>query len=329
MKKIDRWKRGLPYTGNKGQKAQQIMNILPDGDRLIDVFGGGGSVSLHAISSGKYKNVLYNDRIESVVKLLKVLINGDPYIDLTKYACISRDEFIDWRDNKPDSIERTLILICYSFGNNMRNYLWSKDNEEEKIQLTQALFYGNTGTQFDELFAESKNVSLISEKYSIFHKWRKDKLNINSRIDSLQRLEQLERLDQLEQLQRLEQLERLQRLEQLERLHQLQQLEQLDQLQQLERLEYLVKDYHQLNIKSTDIVYCDPPYINTGKSYGEFDNDDFDNWMNKLPTDKIYISEYTVLPNTVVVADLGKKQNFVSTQGDSSKSELLLKYIHH
>lgn len=290
MKKIDRWKRGLPYTGNKGQKAQQIMNILPDGDRLIDVFGGGGSVSLHAISSGKYKNVLYNDRIESVVKLLKVLINGDPYIDLTKYACISRDEFIDWRDNKPDSIERTLILICYSFGNNMRTYLWSKDNEEEKIQLTQALFYGNTGTQFDELFAESKNVSLISEKYSIFHKWRKDKLNINSRIDSLQRLQRL---------------------------------------QQLERLEYLVKDYHQLNIKSTDIVYCDPPYINTGKSYGEFDNDDFDNWMNKLPTDKIYISEYTVLPNTVIVADLGKKRNSISASKSKRKSELLLKYIHH
>ena len=302
MKKIDRWKRGLPYTGNKGQKAQQIMDILPDSNRFVDVFGGGGSVSLHAISSGKYKNVLYNDRIKSVVELLKALINGDPYIDLTKYVCISRDEFIDWRDNKPDSIERILILICYSFGNDMRSYLWNKVNEEKKIQLTQALFYGNTGTQFDELFTESKNVSLISEKYSVFHKWRKDKLNINSKIDSLQQLEQLQQLQQLERLQRL---------------------------QRLQRLEYSVKDYRQLSIKSTDVVYCDPPYINTSKSYGEFDNDDFDNWMNGLPTDEIYISEYTVLPNTEIVADLGKKQNFVSTSKSKRKSELLLKYIHH
>lgn len=308
MKKIDRWKRGLPYTGNKGQKAQKIMDILPDGDRLIDVFGGGGSISLHAISSGKYKNVLYNDRIKSVVELLKVLINGDPYIDLTKYVCISRDEFINWRDNKPDSIERTLILICYSFGNRMKSYLWSKDNEEKKIQLTQALFYGNTGTQFDELFAESKNVSLISEKYLIYHKWRRDKLNINSKIDPLRRLEQLAQLEQLEQLQ---------------------QLEKLQQLRQLQQLEYSVKDYRQLDIKSTDVVYCDPPYINTAISYGEFDNDDFDNWMNGLPTDKIYISEYTVLPNTVIVADLGKKRNSISASKSKRKSELLLKYIHH
>lgn len=317
MKKIDRWKRGLPYTGNKGQKAQQIMNILPDGDRLIDAFGGGGSVSLHAISSKKYESVLYNDRIKSVVELLKTLLNDSRHFDLTQYVCISRDEFINWRDNKPDSIERTLILICYSFGNRMKSYLWSKDNEEKKIQLTQALFYGNTGTQFDELFAESKNVSLISEKYLIYHKWRRDKLNINSKIDSLRRLERLAQLEQLEQLQ------------QLEKLQQLRQLQQLEQLEKLQQLEYSVKDYRQLDIKSTDVVYCDPPYINTAISYGEFDNDDFDNWMNGLPTDKIYISEYTVLPNTVIVADLGKKRNSISASKSKRKSELLLKYIHH
>ena len=84
-----------------------------------------------------------------------------------------------------------------------------------------------------------------------------------------------------------------------------------------------------MDIKKDAVVYCDPPYSNTKKIYGEFNNKDFDKWMNELPTNEIYISEYTVLPNTEIVSNLGKKQNFVSTQGDLRKSELLLKYIHH
>lgn len=41
MKLADKWKRGLPYVGNKGQKAEQIIDLLPPGNRLIDTFGGG------------------------------------------------------------------------------------------------------------------------------------------------------------------------------------------------------------------------------------------------------------------------------------------------
>ncbi|WP_156647310.1 hypothetical protein [Lacticaseibacillus manihotivorans] len=42
MKNSEKWMRGLPYVGNKGQKAQQIIDSLPAGGRFIDVFGGGG-----------------------------------------------------------------------------------------------------------------------------------------------------------------------------------------------------------------------------------------------------------------------------------------------
>lgn len=40
--KVEEWMRGLPYVGNKGQKAQQSIDLLPSGGRFIDVFGGGG-----------------------------------------------------------------------------------------------------------------------------------------------------------------------------------------------------------------------------------------------------------------------------------------------
>ncbi|WP_191980410.1 DNA adenine methylase, partial [Levilactobacillus paucivorans] len=124
MKAKDKWKRGLPYVGNKGQKVEQIMEALPDGKRLVDVFGGGGCVSLTAVSSGKYKEVIYNDRSKTVVELLRALINDEPHFNLMDYVALTREQFLDWRDNQPDSIERTLVLIAYSFSNNQHTYLW-------------------------------------------------------------------------------------------------------------------------------------------------------------------------------------------------------------
>jgi hypothetical protein len=49
MKKSEKWKRGLPYVGNKGQKAEKIIDILPAGNRLIDVFGAARSNSPNAM----------------------------------------------------------------------------------------------------------------------------------------------------------------------------------------------------------------------------------------------------------------------------------------
>ena len=152
MKVKDKWKRGLPYVGNKGQNVEQIMEVLPDGKRLVDIFGGGGCVSLTAASSGKYEKVIYNDRRKTVVELLRALVNDEPHFNLMDYVALTREQFFNWRDNQHDSIERRLVLIVYSFSNDQRTYLWSKKNEKEKLLLTRALFYGNTGTEFDQLY---------------------------------------------------------------------------------------------------------------------------------------------------------------------------------
>ena len=308
MKNADKWMRGLPYVGNKAQKAQRIIDFLPDGERFVDVFGGGGSISLTASNSGKWDKVIYNEKRKYVVDLLKALIYDSPHIDLEKYVYITRREFFDWKDNKPDSVERTLILLSWSFSNNMKDYLWGKRIEDKKLVLTRGLFFGDTGTIYDDLFLKASKLETIQAKHAFYHKWRIKNMGLSGHTDQLQQL---------------------QRLEQLERLQQLQRLQSLKQLQQLEQLEFINGDYRNLDIKKDDVVYCDPPYVNTNKVYGEFNNSDFDKWMNELPTNEIYISEYKKLPNTKIVADLGKKQNFVSKQGDLRKSELLLKYIHH
>ena len=156
MKQSEKWKRGLPYVGNKGQKAEKIIDILPAGNRLIDVFGGGGSISLTAAASGKWDEVVYNDRRKTVVNLLKALIEDNPHFDLMKYVYMDRETFYNWRDNMPDSIERTLVLTVWSFSNNLHDYLWGKKIEKEKLQLTRALFWGDTDTQLDDLYSYAK-----------------------------------------------------------------------------------------------------------------------------------------------------------------------------
>ncbi|WP_286102944.1 hypothetical protein [Pediococcus pentosaceus] len=188
------------------------------------------------------------------------------------------------------------MLIAYSFSNNQKNYLWSKKNEEKKLLLTKALFYGNTGTEFDQLYSYSLNANTISEKYKSFHKWRREQMNINSRF-------QLQQLEQLQQMKRMQQLDRL------------------------EQLQYSVKDYRELVINTDDIVYCDPPYIGVQYDYDGFDHKAFENWyLHECPAKEIYISEYTKLPYTEVAFNFGQKHSFSAT--GKRKDELLLRVVH-
>ena len=44
---------GVPYQGNKSRIADIIINILPKGKRLVDLFGGGGAITHCALLSNK------------------------------------------------------------------------------------------------------------------------------------------------------------------------------------------------------------------------------------------------------------------------------------
>ena len=36
---------GVPYQGNKSRIADRIISVLPSGNRLVDLFGGGGAIT--------------------------------------------------------------------------------------------------------------------------------------------------------------------------------------------------------------------------------------------------------------------------------------------
>ena len=175
LKKTEFWKKGLPYVGNKNKKAQQIIDALPKGKRLVDVFGGSAAISLAAAASNCWETVIYNDKRTTVVNLLSALIENNKRIDLDLYTHITRRQFFDWRDNQPDSIERTLVLLCWSFSNDEKSYLWGKDKEQVNLDLIQKY-----------IVDDNHNLSIKDRHQKYLHSNKKIELEPIERIKRLE-----------------------------------------------------------------------------------------------------------------------------------------------
>lgn len=176
---------GVPYQGNKSRIADIIINLLPSGNRLVDLFGGGGAITHCAMLSDKWHEFLYNDLNEMITSLFIDAIYGK-YHD--ERRVITRDDFINLKDTD------AYVKYIWSFGNNGTGYLWGKDIEPIKCQACRALM------------EETPNERRMA--YVAFIKMLKEYKC--STLNRLQALEHLQALTQLEALQRLEALEHLQ-----------------------------------------------------------------------------------------------------------------------
>ena len=52
---------GVGYQGSKNRIAEKLMNVLPSGNRFVDLFSGGCAMTHCAMLSGKYNEYLCND----------------------------------------------------------------------------------------------------------------------------------------------------------------------------------------------------------------------------------------------------------------------------
>ena len=125
-------KYGLPYKGSKNRLAEHIVRLMPKADHLIDLFCGGCAVSHAAMLAGKYKHIHINDCDWRPVTLFMDVLAGR-YQDDTRW--ISREQFLELKDTDP------YVAIIWSFGNNMRDYLYSREIEPLKRAIHYAIFY--------------------------------------------------------------------------------------------------------------------------------------------------------------------------------------------
>ena len=153
---------GLPYMGSKNKIAEWVVGHFPEKKHFYDLFAGGCAVTHCAMLKNKFETFTIND-ISKMTEFFTDAISG-------KYAAekrwISRKDFSALKDNDE------YVRICWSFGNNGKNYLYSKEIEPWKKALHYARVYGdfslmeefgiNTdGTSIDI----KKNTAEYKEKY--------------------------------------------------------------------------------------------------------------------------------------------------------------------
>lgn len=127
-------KYGLPYKGSKNKLAERIVRLLPRRTNLVDLFCGGCAVSHAALLMGKFEHIYINDINWMCPTLFMDALQGK-YANDTRW--ISREDFFRLRDTDP------YVAIVWSFGNNMRDYLYSKEIEPLKKAIHYALFFSD------------------------------------------------------------------------------------------------------------------------------------------------------------------------------------------
>lgn len=170
---------GVPYQGNKSRIADIIISILPEGERLVDLFGGGGAITHCAMLSGKWNGYLYNDINPLITTLFIDAVHGK-YHDEDRV--ITREDFENLKDIDP------YVKYIWSFGNNGTGYLWGKDIEEIKCQACRVILSRDPFDRRKNYMALIKMLKETSCKT----------------MERLQAVEHLQALTQLEALQRLE-----------------------------------------------------------------------------------------------------------------------------
>ena len=125
---------GLPYKGSKSRIVDELLTIIPPAEHFYDLFCGGCAVAHAAMLSGKWGTVHINDinpmMPEAFVKAISGGFNGEE-------RWISHEDFFKLRDTDP------YASICFSFGNDLKSYCYSKDLEPYKKAMHYAIFFND------------------------------------------------------------------------------------------------------------------------------------------------------------------------------------------
>lgn len=127
-------KYGLPYKGSKNKLATRIVGILPQRKHLYDLFCGGCAVTHAAMMTKKFQYFHINDINWMCPTLFRDVLNGK-YDNETRW--ISREDFFRLKDTDP------YVAFVWSFGNNLRDYIYGKDIEPIKKAIHYAMFYSD------------------------------------------------------------------------------------------------------------------------------------------------------------------------------------------
>ena len=285
---------GLPYTGSKSRIAHWVIDNLPRGRVLIDAFAGGCAITHRALLSQKWQTVIANDINGKYPQLFADAVRGK-YRDERRW--ISREDFERLKSKD------AFVACCWSFGNNLHNYMYSKVIEPYKRALHYAIVFDDFEPMQELMPEVAQAVADVLHVQNNLHDRRITAQNII--VKTLKRLTGDNYAHSIIQSNPLYQSIRhsnkdAQSLQSLQSLHSLESLERLQSLQSLQSLEITSQSYDEIDIPADAVVYCDPPYHASDKRLYEgtaaaFDHCAFYDWCVRVSkTNPIFISEYSI-----------------------------------
>lgn len=277
-------KKSIPYMGSKRKIANEIVSIIKDRHKDInvfyDLFGGGGAVSIYA--SDVFHDVVYNELKKSLCSLMEQLKVGIPD---NWWQPVTREEF--FRHLQMDDAQSGMIQTCWSFGNRCLTYLYGESVEDVKLS-SHDLVVNNSNkalSNFNKL--TGFNVQLFDAS-----------INIDQRRSFIKSLFKSDKG-------RIEAIERLNRLPSMIP----------------NNIKVINMDYRDVSIGGNSVVYCDPPYADTGDYGFDFNHDEFYKWALSIDV-PVYISEYKMPSDFKLVHSINHRSKF-SQQNNNKTIEYL------
>ena len=303
---------GLPYTGSKSRIAHWVIDNLPSGRVLIDAFAGGCAITHRALLSQKWQTVIANDINGKYPQLFADAMHGQYRYEK---RWISREDFERLKE------KNAFVACCWSFGNNVRHYMYSKAIEPYKRALHYAIVFDDFAPMQELMPEVAQAVHDALQGQNNLHDRRITAQNVI--VKTLKRITDDNYAHPVIQNNPLYQTIRhtskntpsLQSLQSLERLERVQSLE---RMQSLESLQVTSLSYDEIDIPDGAVVYCDPPYHACDKRLYDgtakaFDHNAFYDWcVSVSKTNPIFISEYSIEDDRFEVVAEKQKMTYMS-----------------
>lgn len=242
---------GLPYKGSKSRIATKIVDLLPSAGHFYDIFSGGGAILHRAVLAGRWGDYTLNDINPMAPRFFMDCVDGR-YRDERRW--VTREEFFERKDAD------ALVAFCWSFGNNLVDYIFGKDIEPVKKKLYDAV----VNADYAPMLVYGVDLSGLDGLKDLHHR-RLTAQALCQRAGIYLPLEPLRRYERLQNLERLRPYKG--------------------------KIHAVSTDYRGVEILPDSVVYCDIPYKGTDDYGVDFDHEQFYDWACSQ-REPVYVSSY-------------------------------------
>lgn len=209
---------------------------------------------------------------------------------------IDRETFKKLKDTDP------YVSMCYSFGNNGRDYLWGEDVAEMKLLASKMLM----SESLEERVGYYRQFMKMLSKKIVSSCDNAEVETIMNRASKLQNIQKFTRIRNIGNLLRLRSIK----------------AESFD-------VSANSGDYAEVDVSESGVIYCDIPYHNTSKySSGSFDYERFYSWAESQKN-PVFISEYWMPEDRFkCVAEIEKTSSYSASSNNTKTVEKLFVPMH-